>query len=311
MNFKKYIIGCSFTFIIISCQGPEGKVGPSGKNSLIKITLEVSGINCPYGGQKIETGIDEDANGQLSVNEISDTKYVCNGKNSLIDVTSDPTTTNCSNGGLKIETGIDLNGNNLLEINEIAQTKFICNGINGLSNLTIYSNDTDGNSCPNGGFKINSGLDINSNLILDSSEINMTKYLCLPGSDKQVRIDVGESNVGTNSTDWYNTPFKTYRLIKFNKLNYTNIDSITFVGSLYTPDVSNKVYVQLYNWTDNVEIGNSILISNVDDWIFKESRNLYNQLPDKEIILGIRVKSEYSNYSVSTGIRSYIFIYKH
>jgi hypothetical protein len=311
MNVNNYITKCLIALILISCEGPEGKVGPSGKNSVVKITEELPGINCTNGGQKIETGIDENGNGQLSTEEVEETKYVCNGKNSLINVVSEPLGANCPNGGLKIEVGVDLNGNNSLEINEISQTKFLCNGINGLNNLTIYTNEPAGNKCPNSGFKIDSGLDINSNLVLDPNEITLTKYLCLPGSDKQVRLEVGESNVGTNSPDWFNTPFQTFRLIKFNKLNYSNVDSITFVPSMYTPIASNKVYVQLYNWTDNVEIANSELTSNTTDYIFIESKNIFDQLPNKEITLGIRLKSESSNYYVSTGIRSYIFVYKH
>lgn len=319
MKFKHDLIKCTLLLFLISCQGPEGKIGPSGKDSIVKITEEQPGSNCPNGGQKIESGTDQDGNGQLSINEISQTKYVCNGKNSLLNVVSEASGPNCANGGLKIELGIDLNGNNTLELNEVTQTKFLCNGLNGSNSLTIYTNELNGDNCKSGGFKVESGLDKNANLILDPSEVLKTNYLCLPwadgqvlsGTDKQVRLEIGESNVGTNSTDWSSTPFQTYRLIKFNKLNYINVDSITFVPSMYTTDVTNKVFVQLYNWTDNIEIGKSELTSNTNDWIFKESKNLYDQLPNKEIILGIRLKSESSDYTVSTGIRSYLFIYKH
>lgn len=310
MTLNNYLTKCTLALFLISCEGPAGKIGPTGKDSIVNITEEQAGNNCPNGGQKIESGIDQDGNGQLSTGEINQTKYVCNGKNSLLNVVSEPSGSNCAKGGLKIELGVDLNGNNLLELNEVTQTKFLCN-LSGLNNLTIYTNELTGNNCQSGGFKIDSGLDENGNLILDSSEVLTTKYFCLPGTDKQVRLEVGEPNISTNSTDWFNTPYQTFRLIKFNKLNYINVDSITFVPSMYTADVTNKVFIQLYNWTDNIEIGNSQLASNTNDYIFKESRNLYDQLPNKEIILGIRLKSESSNYLVSTGIRSYLFIYKH
>jgi hypothetical protein len=305
MNFNNYLIKCGLVLFLVAC---EGKIGPAGKDSLVNITEEPAGVNCPNGGQKIESGNDQNGDGQLSTDEVKQSKYVCSGKNSLLNVMTEPSGTMCANGGLKIETGVDLNGDNLLSLNEIIQTKYVCNGLNS---LTIYSNEPLGNNCQYGGFKIETGLDQNGNLALESAEVTATKYLCIPGTDKQLRLEIGESNVGTNSTDWFNTPFQTFRLIKFNKLNYSNIDSITFVPSMNTPIATNKVYVELYNWTDNVEITNSQLTSNTPDWIFKESKNLYNQLPDKEIILGIRLKSEASSYFVSTGIRSYLFIYKH
>jgi hypothetical protein len=305
MNFNNYLIKCGLVLFLVSC---EGKIGPAGKDSLVNIIEEPAGVNCPNGGQKIESGIDQNGDAQLSTDEVKQSKYVCSGKNSLLNVMTEPSGTMCANGGLKIETGVDLNGDNLLSLNEIIQTKYVCNGLNS---LTIYSNEPGGNNCQYGGFKIETGLDQNGNLALESAEVMAIKYLCIPGTDKQLRLEIGESNVGTNSTDWFNTPFQTFRLIKFNKLNYSNIDSITFVPSMNTPIATNKVYVELYNWTDNVEITNSQLTSNTPDWIFKESKNLYNQLPDKEIILGIRLKSEASSYFVSTGIRSYLFIYKH
>jgi hypothetical protein len=133
----------------------------------------------------------------------------------------------------------------------------------------------------------------------------------LTNGDKQERLEIGESNVYTSSTDWFSTPFESYRLIKFNKLNYSNVDAITFVPSLFTSSASNKVYVELYNWTDQVPIINSQVISITPDYIFKESENIYDHLPAKEITLGIRLKSESSDFFVGTGIRSYLFIYKH
>ena len=259
MILKRFFTQCLIVALFCSC---EDKIGPAGKNSLVTITDEVAGNNCPNGGQKIESGVDVDGNGSLGSTEVSQTKYVCNGQN-------------------------------------------------GLSTLATYKDEPAGNNCAGGGFKLQIGQDLNGNLSLDSNEIQSTKYICLPSGDKQTRLEIGESNNSTSSTDWYSASFQTYRLIKFNKLNYSNVDSITFVPSLYTSDITNKVYVELYNWTDNVEINNTHMSSNTKDWIFKESVNIYDQLPNKEITLGIRFKSENSSFYVSTGIRSYLFIYKH
>jgi hypothetical protein len=315
ISFVKDLLQFIIVLLVVSCVGPEGKVGPTGKNSLILITEEITGSNCSNGGQKIQTGIDLDGNGQLSPDEVSTTKYVCNGKNGLINVVSEKSGINCSMGGLKIETGIDNNGNGFLELSEITQTKYVCNGQNGLNSLTMYTEEPEGKNCKYGGFKVQIGLDINGDLTLSSNEVQNTRFICLPSGmqvgDKQIRIEIGESNVGTYATDWFIIEFQTFHLIKFNKHNYANVDSITFVPSMYTSSSSNKVYVELFNLTDNVPIGNTLLTSNTNEWIFKESGNIYDLLPDKEITLAIRLKSENPDYYVYTGIRSYLFIYKH
>ena len=53
MKFKHDLIKCTLVLFLISCQGPEGKIGPSGKDSIVKITEEQPASNCPNGGQKI------------------------------------------------------------------------------------------------------------------------------------------------------------------------------------------------------------------------------------------------------------------
>ena len=62
-------------------QGIVGINGLNGKNTLIKTTTEAPGINCSYGGTKIEAGLDQNSNSILDNNEINNaiTKYVCNG----------------------------------------------------------------------------------------------------------------------------------------------------------------------------------------------------------------------------------------
>jgi hypothetical protein len=61
--------------------GNQAEPGANGLNALIKQTPESSGVNCQYGGTKIETGMDLDSNGELSLDEIDNaqTQYVCNG----------------------------------------------------------------------------------------------------------------------------------------------------------------------------------------------------------------------------------------
>lgn len=57
-----------------SCKKPK-----DGLNSLIHTSEEPAGTNCPYGGTKIESGLDANRNGTLEASEVDagQTKYTC------------------------------------------------------------------------------------------------------------------------------------------------------------------------------------------------------------------------------------------
>lgn len=55
------------------CNGVDGNV------SLVNITDEATGSNCENGGVKIDSGVDDDGDGTLDIEEISITRYICNG----------------------------------------------------------------------------------------------------------------------------------------------------------------------------------------------------------------------------------------
>lgn len=60
--------------------GAPGQNGENGKNSLIRITTEPMGLNCPLGGQKIEVGVDLNNSGELDsvpLNEVQHITYIC------------------------------------------------------------------------------------------------------------------------------------------------------------------------------------------------------------------------------------------
>ena len=61
--------------------GTNGVDGQNGLTSLIVSSVEPSGANCPNGGTRVETGLDDDGNGQLSLDEVDDLLFVCNGEN--------------------------------------------------------------------------------------------------------------------------------------------------------------------------------------------------------------------------------------
>jgi len=59
--------------------GTDGVDGTNGLNALVVQSVEANGSNCTSGGVKIDTGIDSDGDGNLSISEIAQTSYVCNG----------------------------------------------------------------------------------------------------------------------------------------------------------------------------------------------------------------------------------------
>ncbi len=142
MHISKRIISVYIiaSFLLVSCTGEDGAIGPSGFNSLIQTVIEPVGVNCEYGGLKVESGIDIDGDGILEPKEILKTDYVCSiaGNNSLVNTEDEPAGANCVNGGIKIETGIDIDGDGTLDDEETQVTRFLCNGIDGERDETIF-----------------------------------------------------------------------------------------------------------------------------------------------------------------------------
>ena len=71
------------SLLLGACSGDDGAAGDKGDNglnSLVKVTaLTIGDANCPAGGQRIDTGLDANHNGQLDNSEIAvaQTQYVC------------------------------------------------------------------------------------------------------------------------------------------------------------------------------------------------------------------------------------------
>lgn len=87
------------TLAVAACKkgdaGVDGANGNNGKNALTRTSKEAAGAHCPYGGTKLETGLDANENGKLDDNEVTttQTEYICNGSSviysSWIDVNVD------------------------------------------------------------------------------------------------------------------------------------------------------------------------------------------------------------------------------
>jgi hypothetical protein len=155
--------------------------GNNGFISLVKVTGELSGENCSSGGYKVETGIDINSNAVLDSSEVQNLEYICNGNNgfiSLINVKAEPVGENCSSGGYKVETGLDINNNAVLDPNEVQVSDYICNGNEGSISLIKVTIEAAGENCSTGGFNIETGIDTNRNSVLDSIEVQNSKYIC-------------------------------------------------------------------------------------------------------------------------------------
>ncbi|SEB37995.1 hypothetical protein SAMN04489761_0298 [Tenacibaculum sp. MAR_2009_124] len=230
-----------------------------------------------------------------------DGKNGINGSNSLVKTSIEPKSINCPDGGIKIESGLDKNGNNILENEEVDKIDFICNsiGLNSLIKTTIIpSNDL----CENGGIKLETGTDLNRNNELDESEITKTEYICNGANGlgyKQTRLLIyhGGASGGNYSGISSNTRFKLGELTRFDKKDWVEATSIIY-NSIVKTDANNRAILELYNDTDNVLIAQSTITAENTEFEILESSNLINNFPNKEITVGLYIKSENNGSSV-------------
>lgn len=118
-----------------------------------------------------------------------------------------------------------------------------------------------------------------------------------PQLDKEVRLNFPMDNYITWKPQFELLP-SHYHLVKFNKANYPHLKSITFFASLATSDNSSIAEVELFNVTDSVSINNTLLQASTLQLNYKlvQSVNIFDELPDKEIDLGVRLKSQDETY---------------
>ena len=290
--------------------------GANGKTSLTSVITESKGANCPTGGVKITSGVDLNKNGTLDESEITTSAYVCNGingSNTLTKLTSESAGSNCQNGGLKIDSGIDANNNGTLDNSEIASTAYVCNGVDGKISLVNVTDEIAGAKCKNGGVKITSGIDSNGNGTLDISEIQATRYVCngidgIINEEIQLRIVDGIGSAANTSSS---TPLIVPGLSSFDIRNFVNVDSVVFVSDPYVGDHVNYALLELYNVTDGQVLANTLLRTNN---LFAEKSqlktvNLFDEIPNKQITLGIKLSSETNGQFSASGI-PYLFLYR-
>jgi len=230
------------------------------------------------------------------------------GFTSLVNIENELPGGNCPNGGYRFETGIDSNKNGILESTEIQQTEFICNGHDGQNSLAKYIPESSGVNCPSGGYKIETGTDTNANGTLDSPEIQQTIFVCngMNGTTiDQLQFKVF-SGVGANSS----VPF-VHRgdLIKFDINNYPGVDSVIFVVErAKTSDSNSDIIFELFDLTNGIGIAGSEIKTNSTAKTRIFSDNIFSSLPQSEIDLGLRIRSEVDG-TFGEAENVYLFLY--
>lgn len=59
------------------CDGAPGAQGAPGNDTLVEVTPEPAGENCPWGGDAVAYGVDSDDDGALAEGEVDGVTYVC------------------------------------------------------------------------------------------------------------------------------------------------------------------------------------------------------------------------------------------
>ncbi|MFZ5722249.1 MAG: DUF7151 family protein [Pseudomonadota bacterium] len=227
------------------CNGIDGNNGADGFTALMLLSAEPAGANCAYGGQRVDTGLDDDRNGVLDLAEIDNTSYVCNGAdgapggdglNSLVTVTAEPVGANCANGGSRIDTGLDDDRDGILDVAEIDNTSYVCSA----SVPVLMVSEDHPELCLHGATLLLSGLDLNLNAVLDAGEVTSTTTICQGNAAPSLAPDwFGES--GQNwfgTTAVYSSATRTYTIDA-----YDLGGSIGFVGNDANGDPLQAVYV--------------------------------------------------------------------
>lgn len=138
-------------------QGPEGESGQDGANSLVETEEVEPGDDCPAGGVRVASGIDENDDGELSEDETDSTQVVCNSPTAdctefEVDgiegtdqtyyegVQSDPITVN-HDGGDKVEFELASSRFNAHEGSEADQLSLTPNRVGGPFQVTLIAHN--------------------------------------------------------------------------------------------------------------------------------------------------------------------------
>jgi cysteine-rich repeat protein len=102
-----------------------GGVALGVREVVIRLVDEPPGAHCSTGGTAVQSGPDQNRNGQLDDAEVTHTDYVCR-EALLTRFAAEPPGPNCIAGGVAFFAGTDRNGDGVLDNAEIETTEFEC-----------------------------------------------------------------------------------------------------------------------------------------------------------------------------------------
>jgi len=199
-----------FVLALTACSSPsdvQGVDGQNGKNASVRLVPEPPGTRCPQGGTAIQTGLDDNGDGSLNDDEVTQTSYVCSGGTngklggmSLVRLLPEDAGARCASGGTAVLSGLDANADGIQGDAEVTSTQYICNsgdGKTGKAYLVKQLPEASGTNCARGGTAVLGGVDVNANGQLETTEVTTTQYACTTtalaettGTNSLIRQDV-------------------------------------------------------------------------------------------------------------------------
>lgn len=114
------------------CDGVDGEDGADGDDAVEALIETTSSEDCEAGGVEIAVGMDEDGDGELSDEEVSQTTEVCHGAagedadDLVVAKETEAMGSNCHYGGEHIEIGRDTDGDGELSEGEVEESLYSC-----------------------------------------------------------------------------------------------------------------------------------------------------------------------------------------
>jgi hypothetical protein len=114
---------------VAGCLNSDAQLSSTIGDTLMDTTAEPPGENCPEGGILLSFGPDENRDGLLEPDEVTQREYICNGYNPgvpLAEQTDEPPGDNCAYGGTRLDIGNDVDQDGVLDPEEISETIYLC-----------------------------------------------------------------------------------------------------------------------------------------------------------------------------------------
>jgi hypothetical protein len=160
-----------------------------GRSTATRVLAVDPGPTCEAGGQRIETGIDDDDDRVLDDAEVDTSAVVCQGVDGvdgftsrvrLVSIPSGIGGSACPFGGTRIESGPDTNRDGDLDDGEVDAFQSVCS-VQVASSLFLVETTVEnpGPNCAQGGSRMRFGFDDSGNGTLEPGELDGTPvYVC-------------------------------------------------------------------------------------------------------------------------------------